>query len=77
MGAGCREAVARVNSAGGIAGLRTLDIQERPAAYGYTEDALVLVRPDGYVGLVTTADDSAGIRKYLDFLQSPRTHDSP
>jgi 2-polyprenyl-6-methoxyphenol hydroxylase-like FAD-dependent oxidoreductase len=66
MGVSCREAVARVKSAG-IAGLRTLDIQQRPTAYGYTEDTLVLVRPDGYVGLVTTADDSAGVLQYMDF----------
>jgi hypothetical protein len=70
LGDGCREAVARVESAG-IAGLRTLDVQQRPPAYGYTEDTLVLVRPDGYVGLVTTADDSAGVLKYLDFLTAP------
>lgn len=72
MGAGCREAVARVDSAG-IAGLRTLALPSPPAAYGYTEDTLVLVRPDGYVGLVTTADDSAGVLTYLDFLRAPRT----
>jgi 2-polyprenyl-6-methoxyphenol hydroxylase-like FAD-dependent oxidoreductase len=77
MGTSCREAVAQVDSAG-IAGLRTLDIQERPPAYGYTEDALVLVRPDGYVGLVTTAYDSAGVLKYLDFLQAPHSkHSGP
>ncbi|MCC9307116.1 FAD-dependent monooxygenase [Kitasatospora sp. RB6PN24] len=70
MGASCREALARVESAG-VAGLRTLDVQERPPAYGYTEDTLVLVRPDGYVGLVTTAEDSTGVLRYLDFLQGP------
>ncbi|MFF4363752.1 FAD-dependent oxidoreductase [Streptomyces sp. NPDC001604] len=72
MGAGCREAVARVHSVG-IAGLRTVDLEERPATYGYAEDTLVVVRPDGYIGLVTTADDSAGVLKYMDFLQAPQS----
>ncbi len=72
MGAGSREAVARVESAG-LDGLRTLDLPSRPETYGYSEDTLVLVRPDGYVGLVTTADDSAGVLAYLDFLRAPRT----
>ncbi len=71
LGADCREAVAHVQSAA-VTGLRTLEIAERPETYGYTEDTLVLVRPDGYVGLVAAGDDGAAVLAYLDFLQTPQ-----
>lgn len=34
-------------------------------ARAYGEDALVLVRPDGYVGLVADADDASAVAGYL------------
>ncbi|WP_330461071.1 FAD-dependent monooxygenase [Streptomyces sp. NBC_00820] len=69
LGATSREALDRVRSAG-LPDLRTLHLPECPPAYGYTEDTLVLVRPDGHVGLVTTADGTADVLRYLDFLQA-------
>jgi hypothetical protein len=35
------------------------------AAHEYGEDVLVLVRPDGYVGLMAGADDAAAVAGYL------------
>jgi len=34
-------------------------------ARAYGEDALVLVRPDGYVGLFADADDASAVAGYL------------
>jgi hypothetical protein len=34
-------------------------------ARAYGEDALVLVRPDGYVGLIADADDASAVAGYL------------
>ncbi|MDQ0936667.1 FAD-dependent oxidoreductase [Streptomyces turgidiscabies] len=69
LGAACREAVDRIRSAD-LTDLRTLHLPERPPAYAYTEDTLVLVRPDGHVGLVTTADGTADVLRYMDFLKT-------
>jgi 2-polyprenyl-6-methoxyphenol hydroxylase-like FAD-dependent oxidoreductase len=74
LGAACREALDHVRSAD-LTDLHTLHLPERPPAYGYTEDTLVLVRPDGHVGLVTTADGTADVLRYMNFLQTlHRTH---
>ena len=32
---------------------------------GPYQDQHVLVRPDGYIGLITDGDDIAGVRNYL------------
>jgi hypothetical protein len=34
-------------------------------AYGATDRALVLIRPDGYVGLISDAGDSSAVLNYL------------
>ena len=60
-------------------GLRTLQVAGRPArpgdvadtgghlaeAYGATDRTLVLIRPDGYVGLISDAGDPAAVSAYL------------
>lgn len=35
------------------------------SGYDVADDALVLVRPDNHVGLVTSADDAQAVRGYL------------
>jgi 2-polyprenyl-6-methoxyphenol hydroxylase-like FAD-dependent oxidoreductase len=60
-------------------GLRTLHVVRQPAgpddiadrdgylarAYGATDRTLVLIRPDGYVGLISDAGDAAAVSGYL------------
>ena len=60
-------------------GLRTLHVAGQPAgpddiadtagyltsAYGATDRTLVLIRPDGYVGLISDAGDAAAVADYL------------
>src|ERR1700761_6023421 len=60
-------------------GLRTLHVVQAPAApgdiadrdgylaraYGATERTLVLIRPDGYIGLISDAGDTAAVPGYL------------
>ncbi|MEA5360477.1 FAD-dependent oxidoreductase [Amycolatopsis sp., V23-08] len=66
-------------------GIRTLQVVERPAgpgdvadtgghlaaAYGATEGTLVLIRPDGYVGLISDAGDVPAVAAYLTEIGSP------
>ena len=35
------------------------------AAYAYGQDALILVRPDGYIGLIADADNALAATDYL------------
>ena len=60
-------------------GLRTLHVVRQPAgpgdiadtdgylarAYGATERTLVLIRPDGYIGLISDAGDVSSVSDYL------------
>ena len=39
--------------------------------YGLTSDALVLVRPDGYIGLITPELSVSAVERYLAFLGAP------
>jgi 2-polyprenyl-6-methoxyphenol hydroxylase-like FAD-dependent oxidoreductase len=62
-----------------LPGLRTLRVVDRPAgpgeiadtghhlaaAYGAAEGTLVLIRPDGHVGLISDAGDAGAVRAYL------------
>jgi len=61
------------------AGPRTLRVVDRPAgageiadtaghlagAYGATDRTLVLIRPDGYLGLISDAGDGEAVSAYL------------
>ncbi len=58
-------AVAGVCRAAPLA-LHSFPWQDAMHAAGLVRDALYLVRPDGYVGLVDRDADAAGLRKYLD-----------
>ncbi|MFI1564263.1 FAD-dependent monooxygenase [Streptomyces sp. NPDC020490] len=64
FGAGCGTALREV-AAAGPDDLRTCLLGERPAAYGLGADTLVLVRPDGYIGLTAPSGDSAAVLGYL------------
>ncbi|MFF9813077.1 FAD-dependent monooxygenase [Streptomyces sp. NPDC014006] len=64
FGAGC-EAALREVAAAGPEDLRTCLLGERPTAYGLGADTLVLVRPDGYIGLTAPAGDGAAVLGYL------------
>ena len=60
-------------------GLRTLQVVRQPAgpddvadtdgylarAYGATSRTLVLIRPDGYIGLISDAGDVSAVSDYL------------
>jgi len=35
------------------------------AAHAYGQDALILIRPDGYIGLIADADDALAVAGYL------------
>lgn len=47
------------------------------AAYGIGphQNALVLVRPDGHVGLITSGTDAAGVRDYLALITAPNSRE--
>lgn len=64
FGAGCETALREV-AAGAPDDLRPCLLGERPAAYGLGADTLVLVRPDGYIGLTAPSGDSAAVLGYL------------
>ncbi|QFZ19269.1 FAD-dependent monooxygenase [Saccharothrix syringae] len=58
-------AAVRAAADAGVADLRAHLVPDHPPAYGLTGDALVLVRPDGHVGLVGAPDDFAAVHDYL------------
>ena len=35
------------------------------AAWAYGQDALILIRPDGYIGLIADADNALAVAGYL------------
>ncbi|MDA3649406.1 FAD-dependent oxidoreductase [Saccharopolyspora indica] len=45
--------------------VHTVLLTEHPEAYAGPDDRLVLVRPDGYIGLVAPADDARAVLDYL------------
>jgi 2-polyprenyl-6-methoxyphenol hydroxylase-like FAD-dependent oxidoreductase len=75
FGAGCADAVREVAAARpGLVDAHLVDPSGdvidgdgcAVAAYGVTGDALVLVRPDGYVGLIGAPTDAEAVLAYLD-----------
>ncbi len=64
FGESCAPAL-RAVAAAGVAGVRTCLLGEHPAAYQLTGDTLVLVRPDGYVGLTARGHDGDAVLDYL------------
>ncbi|WP_323807903.1 FAD-dependent oxidoreductase [Amycolatopsis keratiniphila] len=48
--------------------VRTVLLTEHPEAYAAPDDRLVLVRPDGYIGLIAPADDAQAVLGYLSAL---------
>ena len=78
FGAAGAEAVARLSSRTGLQAFQVLAPGEctgarvlldthghARAGYGLTQDALVLVRPDGYVGLITPELSGAAVERYF------------
>ena len=43
-------------------------------AYGIDDDALILVRPDGHIGLTASRDDAQAVLDYLDRWRSTHSH---
>ncbi|MCE7004052.1 FAD-dependent monooxygenase [Kibdelosporangium philippinense] len=60
FGAGCADALAQLSDR-----MCTYLVTEDVAAYGIDGDTLVLVRPDGYVGLTAAGDDPDAVLDYV------------
>ena len=76
IGSDAGEVVACVQTAmlGGLPYTLLRDAEQTFArAYGATPGMAVLVRPDGYVGLLASAPDAEAIRSYVQRVLGPQT----
>jgi len=45
--------------------VRAVAVPDNPPGYGITGDTLVLIRPDGYIGLISAPGELAEVMTYL------------